>query len=38
MQTFDDFLDEYLAEDEELRAEYEKQKEQLEEELKKNNI
>lgn len=35
MQTFDDFLDEYLAEDEELRAEYEKQKEELEKELQR---
>ena len=35
MQTFDDFLDKYLAEDEKLRAEYEKQKEELEKELRR---
>ena len=32
-QSFDDFRNEYLAENEEIRAEYEKQKEQLKQEL-----
>ena len=32
-QKFDDFLEEYLAENEDVRAEYEKQKEQIKKEI-----